>query len=354
MPAPVRRAYADFLRERHPKATRGRLDDAVAELSDLFTAERGQLPGSYLNAPPVRSAYLAHIHPQQVLRGLAALEETLDRAAARDLSPGVPGQALRVADLGAGLGALSQALLCRLAGDGGAWPEFALVDHQRSALGDARALTLAVASALRPDVPAPLVRTATERMGAWLRRARSAGWRYDVVLLGAVLNEQRGPWEPILADVLEVLAPGGAVVIVEPALDEVARRLMELREAFRGGVTTLAPCTHDGPCPLLARRRDWCFTVRRAELPPDVRRRAVALGHQSAEVRYALWALRPGPAGDVRREPPGRVVTDAMGAEQLLCTRDGERRVPPLAGAVRGDLAVRISEQGGTRSPGRP
>jgi ribosomal protein RSM22 (predicted rRNA methylase) len=302
----------------------------------------------------VRSAYLAHFHPQQVLRGRAALDEVLDRAAARGLSPGEPGRPLRVADLGAGLGALSQSLLCRVAEGDGDWPELALVDHQRSAVADARTLTGDVARALRPDREPPRVRTATDRLDAWLRRAGGAGWRYDVVLLGAVLNEQRGDWGPLLEGVLAVLAPGGVGIVVEPALDETARRLMELREEARGALTTLAPCTHDGACPLLARRRDWCFTVRAARLPQDVRRRAERMGHQSDEVRYALWGFRGGDVGTPRTGPPARVVSDPMGPEQLLCTVEGERRVRPLPGARRGDLAVPVTEQGGSRGRGRP
>ena len=345
------------MRERYRKATKLRLDDGVAELSEAFTAERGRLPGSYLNMPPVRSAYLAHFHPQQVMRGISALEESLGRAERRGLAPGEAGHPLRIADLGAGLGALSQALLCTLAAGGAtAWPEITLVDHQRSALGDARDLTLATAVALAPDLPAPRVRSATERLTTWLQRAQRSGWRYDIVMLGAVLNEQKGDWIPILEGVLGVLAPGGIGIVVEPAHDETARRLMELREAALGAVTTLAPCTHDGTCPLLARRRDWCFTVRAARLPTDVRRRAALMGHQAEQLRYALWAFRavaPGTGAPRDVEPPARVVSDPMGPEQVLCTASGELRVSPIAGALRGDLAVPVSEQGGSRAPAR-
>ena len=108
LPAAVVATYAAYLRDRFPRATRGRLDVVVREVSDAFTADRSALPGSYLNQPPVRSAYLAHFHPQQVLRGVAALEETFVRARTRGLAPA---GAVRVADLGAGLGAMSQALL---------------------------------------------------------------------------------------------------------------------------------------------------------------------------------------------------------------------------------------------------
>ncbi len=354
-PEPVRPAvlpdglaalYAEFLRERFPKATPRRIDAAVAELSEAFTASRADLAGSYLNRPPVRSAYLAHFHPLQTLRAGVALSEVHARAAARGLWPR-PTDTLRVADLGAGLGALSQALLALGPEATGAGAlELVLVDHQRSALADARELTLRAAALLRPGAPAPRVRVADARLSDWLARARRERWSYDLVLAGAVLNEQHGDWEPLLAGVLEILAPGGVAVLVEPVLDEVVRKLMALREAALHATTTIAPCTHDGACPLLALRRDWCFTSRPARLPPDIARRARLLGHQTDSVHVALWAfaardtLLPGVLGHgaTSHGARARVVSDPMDGEHVLCSADGRTRTAAIAGAARGSL----------------
>jgi len=362
LPKAVTGAFDAFLKKRHPKATPRRIDAATADLSEAFTEARGSLPGSYLNQPPVRSAYLAHFHPQQVLKGIAALGEVYSRAEARGLWPKRADGPLRVADLGAGLGAMSQALLCGLAKGGRqvSWPDFVLVDHQKSALADARDLTTSVAAALAPEAPAPRVRTAVERLDRWVGRAQRAGWRYDVILLGAVLNEVQGEWQPLFASVLELLDEGGIVVVVEPALEETARKLMDLREFAKDVGTSIAPCTHDSTCPLLATRKDWCFTVRRATFPPQVARRAERMGHQAREVRFALWAFRPGGSGAPRpSDPPARVVSDPMSTagasrEQLLCTREGTLRVPALRGATRGDLAAPVSAPDRASPPDRP
>ncbi len=360
MPPAVVRAFDAFLKKRHPKATPRRIDAATADLSEAFTEARGSLPGSYLNRPPVRSAYLAHFHPQQVLKGIAALGEIYSRASARDLWPQRADAPLRVADLGAGLGAMSQALLCGLVKSGAptAWPEFVLVDHQKSALADARELTVSVAAALAPDAPAPRVRTAVEKLDRWVSRAQREGWRYDVILLGAVMNEIQGEWEPLFTSMLALLDEGGIVIVVEPAVFETSRKLMELREFAKDVGTSIAPCTHDEACPLLATRKDWCFTVRRAVFPPAVARRAEFLGHQTAEVRFALWAFRPGETGAERgADPPARVVSEPLAREhtreQLLCTREGTLRVPPLRAATRGDLAAPVSGRDSTSSSDR-
>lgn len=339
--AAVAATYEAFLRERFPKATGDRLFSEVAALSETFTADRSELPGSYLNQPPRRSAYLAYFHPQQVLRGLSAIEETKRRAEARGLWPlGRP----RVADLGAGLGAMSQALL--LAGTRPS--ELVLVDHQKSALADARDLTLAIAG----NDP-PRVRTANERLGAWLARAAHEGWRYDVVLLGGVLNEVRAVWEPLLERVLAILDPaapgGGLVMIVEPALPSVTRRLMLLRDTAILATTTIAPCTHGLACPLLTQRKDWCFTIRAAELPPRVAAFARELGHQTAHVRYSMWSFVAQPDAAPFETAPSRharVVSDPMEGEQLLCIEGEKVRIPaPRVQAqhmARGDLIVSV------------
>jgi len=358
LPKRVTAAFDAFLKKRHPKATPRRIDLATASLSEAFTEARGSLPGSYLNQPPVRSAYLAHFHPQQVLKGVAALGEVYSRAESRGIWPQRADGPLRVADLGAGLGAMSQALLCGLAKGRApeSWPEFILVDHQKSALADARELTTSVAAALFRDVAPPRVRTAVEKLDRWVSRARREGWRYDVLLLGAVLNEIPGEWEPLFASLLELLDEGGIVVVVEPALEETSRKLMALREFAKDVGTSIAPCTHDAECPLLATRKDWCFTVRPAVFPPSVVRRAAQMKHQASELRFALWAFRPGAAGAPRQpDPPGRVVSDPMaGGVQLVCAESGTVRVRPMRGARRGDLTAPLSASGPASARARP
>ncbi len=346
LPPAVEEVLGRFLREKFPKATRPRLEESVAELSETFTAERGTLPGSYLNQPPLRSAYLAFVHPQQMLRGVAAIAEVLARAAARGLEP--RGGA-RVLDLGAGLGAMTQAFL--LAGGGAA--EITLLDHQRGALVEARDLTLRIAGVINPsDAPAappPRVRTAADRLEPWLRRARDEGWRYDVVLMGGLWNEFRDDWGPILRQVIALLdprAPGGGLgVIVEPAIPAVARRLQTVRDTLLDATTTIAPCTHGLGCPLLRLRRDWCFTIRPARLPDRTTSLAAALGHQTHEVRYALWAFTPRPAAapfELPEPDHARVLSESMEGEQVLCLMGERERVrTPSPPFTRGDLVSR-------------
>ncbi len=377
LPAAFETAFAAFFAERFPKARGARLVAEIEALSDAFTADRQELPGSYLNRPEARSAYLAFFHPQQVLRAMSALAEVRDRAGPRGLLP--KRDVVRIADLGAGLGAMAQAALAV-----GAFPaarhEFTLVDHQRSAVADARELLLrcaapepvappaadaepaapaAATAATAPSVPVPvLVRTAVERLELWVKRALHFGWRYDVILLGGVWNELETEWEPLFAKILELLdpaAPGGGIVVsMEPALPPFARRLAALHDAFTDRTTTIAPCTHGDVCPLSAFRKDWCFTVRPAKFPAQVETWAAHLGHQSREVRYAFWAA----AGRADAAPPeipaskqGRIISDPMPGGQLVCAEGEKRRMPERAAPLR--RGALVAERAADSAPPR-
>ncbi|MCG3133779.1 MAG: hypothetical protein HMLKMBBP_01035 [Planctomycetes bacterium] len=349
LPAPLRRAGEAFLAERFPKATPGRRRAWIAALSEAFTAEREALPGSYLNRPEARSAYLAFFHPQQVIRGIAALDETKTRAAARGLWPGAAATAerpLRVLDAGAGLGAMTQALV---AVEPDTPLDVVLVDHQKSGVADARDLTAACISSMRPKGAPPRVRTAVSHLEPWVKKAAEAGWTYDLVLVGGVLNELRGAWPPLVRRLLAVLDPaapgGGMLVTVEPAIPKVARQLQELRDDLLGETTTVAPCTHGAECPLAKLIRDWCFTVRPAELPRAVAEEAARLGHQTSEIRFAFWAACGRPDAAPFEHPPGaagRIVSDPVPGGQVVCCEGERERLPESAPRrMRGEIVLR-------------
>ena len=60
----------------------------------------------------------------------------------------------------------------------------------------------------------------------------------------------------------ELLAPGGHIVLVEPALQQTSRQLLAVRDRLVGaGFFVVAPCFWQGPCPALARERDWCHAA---------------------------------------------------------------------------------------------
>jgi len=150
---------------------------------------------------------------------------------------------------------------------------------------------------------------------------RSSGGRFDLILLGLVLNEIADGVEAraaLLARLCELLAPGGVLLVIEPALREPSRALMEVRDvlASRGAPHVLGPCVHAQPCPLLERQRDWCHGELRQELCPPLADIAGLAGLRRSRLTYSWLALGNEPrASDARS---ARVVSGSLRSKGKL------------------------------------
>jgi ribosomal protein RSM22 (predicted rRNA methylase) len=113
------------------------------------------------------------------------------------------------------------------------------------------------------------------------------------------------------ADLLEeaaaLLAPGGSLLVVEPALRDTSRALLRLRDLLVArGFAVRAPCLFRGPCPALVRETDWCHAERRIAPPPLVAQIGKAAGLHKEAVKMSYLVLAP--KGEAWPEPPaGRV-----------------------------------------------
>ncbi|HJL18383.1 MAG TPA: small ribosomal subunit Rsm22 family protein, partial [Sandaracinaceae bacterium LLY-WYZ-13_1] len=197
----------------------------------------------------------------------------------------------------------------------------------------------------------------------------------DLVLVGLTLNElftdrdeadRRDAREAFVRDLAGRLRPGGALVLLEPALRGPTRELQRLRDRLveDGGAPYLfAPCLRDGPCPLLRRARDWCHDVLPFELPEALADLAASAGLRGERLTYASLTLRAerrrlwdvadrdphafrivgGPIGS-----KGKTEWDGCGAPGLVRLRllDRERSEANRAmeGAIRGTL-VRLDRE---------
>ena len=88
-----------------------------------------------------------------------------------------------------------------------------------------------------------------------------------LLLVSHVLNELR----PQAVDELRALvARSRAVIWAEPGSRDTSRALGALRDEFAGLFSVVAPCTHGGPCPILApgNERHWCHHF--AAPPPHI------------------------------------------------------------------------------------
>jgi SAM-dependent methyltransferase len=275
-----------------------------------LVGERELIGTPYLADPELRREYEREIAP----RTRAALGKIL-----REVFPSGTAAPERALDLGAGTGAATEALRAFF----GAALEVTGVDR------------VAAPGVLKADLAAALP---------------PVEGRFDIIVAAHLLGElyvdrpqdERidGRSRRVRAWAEALLAPGGTVVLVEPALRETSRELLAVRDQLLAlsDLEIVAPCFWTGACPALARERDWCHD---AAVDGDRR------------VDFTYLALRDG-----WRPMPGelrsRVVSDPMPEKGRLklyaCGPTGRHAFirldrhespanAPFANLVRGDVA---------------
>jgi len=287
-----------------------------------LVGERALVGQPYLRDPDLRQEYAAEIAP----RTEVALAKVL-----REVFAERPARAVRVLDLGAGTGAAGAAVRAFF----GAGAEILSVDRVPGS------------GAIVADVGAP-------------GPIRGVAGRFELIVAAHLLNElflamppaerASARTERVRAWCETLLAPGGTMVILEPALRETSRELLAVRDQLvAGGLHVVAPCLWQGPCPALARERDWCHDV--TYEPPPI------IGQRPRRVDFAYLALRT--TGEPSQDPSlFRVVSDRLEEKGRLrlygCGPAGRHPLVRLdrhhtesnaafADAERGDL-IRVSD----------
>jgi SAM-dependent methyltransferase len=308
----------------------GRPDDdalarAVQALSHAYTRERDSIQPRSSN----KEAHAARAHfflPRDLAKVLGPVGD-LRRLGRLPAAP-----RLRVLDIGAGLGATSLGLARALAGE---QRELAVTAVERDAGALAFFRDLSTETNRLGDEFATIELDA--RSGAL---GKLPDGPFDVVLLGFVLNElfaEQGDEARIAAraELLVALAgrlaPGGVIIALEPALKEVTRALMAVRDvlaARAGAPFVLAPCVRKGPCPMLEGERDWCHEHLSLALPQSLVKVARGAGLRWEGLSYAALVLGDAP----RASEPGlvRIVSERLESKGKLelygCGEQGIQR----------------------------
>lgn len=286
-------------RELHPVSDEA-LARAVAETSRIYTRSRSDI-ARFAGARWAIAARLAFFSPRDLLK-IAGPLAALARAGALPKGP-----TWRVLDLGAGLGASSLGLAHFAARTNAARGlRVTAVDLDEAALAEFAPLA-------RDAVSLGLVPIELEARVADLWSP--SAWRggpFDLVTIGLAINEHRSAdasrGAALLRELARTLAPGGALVVLEPALRETTRALQRIRDelANEGPPYVLWPCPHALPCPMLANERDWCHAELPVELPPALARLAAEAGLRSERLTYAALVLRNEPGHELLVSPRER------------------------------------------------
>lgn len=320
-----------------------RLAPKVQELSRAYNATSAE---GVRTRPPIE-ARVAFSFPRDVPKGAGAARELVASGA---LS--MPeGRALRVLDLGAGLGAMIWGLVRALAAAGETGRvEACLVDEDEEALRHAVEIGRAARSIIGERPVELAIATRAESIAAYVERF--TGPPADVAILGQVLSEL-DPGEPpdvrverhasLIARVLKsTVTPSGSVIVVEPALRDRTRHLHAVRDRLLAGagphgrVTPFAPCLHAERCPALAAEGEWCHEDLPVDLPPWVQPLARASGLRWQGLTFSYLVLRKdgrSPLERLDRDDPHRmrlrVVSELLRSkgkvELFTCGEDGSR-----------------------------
>jgi ribosomal protein RSM22 (predicted rRNA methylase) len=263
----------------------------VRTLSHGLTRDRELAGAGYMDDERLLGAYLLFFWPVSYAQGRALLGE-LPRPRS-------------VLDVGSGPGPLAFAAL-----DAGA-AEVICADRSRKALDLARALATQTGEPLgtrewSPEQPLPT-------------------GSFDLITFGHVLNELfRGDVTKraaVLEKALGQVRPGGGVLVIEPALRETSRALLETRSVLLShDVVVRAPCLYRGPCPALEKASDWCHLERPWAPPRVVQAIARAAGLRKEALKMsALWIA---PKGTVDMRPTDeqlfRIVSEPLAGKGRL------------------------------------
>jgi SAM-dependent methyltransferase len=270
------------------RLTRPEIESAGSALLSLqrgLTGERRLAGQRYMDSSELLGAYLLYYWPVSYLQFSLALAE-LDQS-----SRGAP---RRVLDLGSGPGPASAALLDSLMEKGVGPPEeLVLVDASRDALD--------LASSLLARGRARPARISTFELDL------EAGFElpsasFDFIVMGHSLNELwRGRDDAVerrtdlVKRAARLLAPGGLILLVEPALLVTCRELIALRDRLAAdGWSVLGPCPGSFPCPAFAAGPERSCHAESPWTPPEpIASLAAAAGLDRSSVKWTHFFLRP-------------------------------------------------------------
>jgi hypothetical protein len=278
--------------------TPAQLGALVRALSDAYNAAPNAAAGrAVASSAPALAARLGFSFARDVPKSAAAVRELV---AAGAVAPR-EGR-LRVLDVGAGLGATTW-------GVARAFSRAGVPIAIDATWSDEDAIALDVGAELvkarggrcdEGDRVTLSVRTERRRVGGAAASSRDA---YDLVLVGQVLSELDAALAPeervvrhvaMLGALVGSLAPGGALVVVEPALRDRSRHLHAVRDALvaAGAAAVFAPCLHAAGCPALAAEGEWCHEDLPVDLPAWLVPVARAAGLRWQGLTFSYLVLR--------------------------------------------------------------
>ena len=261
------------------------------KLSALFTKDRQHINSKYFHKKENRYAYIFYFHISSFMRTYHVIHEMFRH--------GIwPEQADTFMDLGSGSGGSLWALgLYRHQRNLPIKHVYAL-DQDQHVLKDAKKLWSRLVKHFNIDAP-EMVTYKQDLLNIQKLETDEFYHKVDIVFCSNVLNEFSKMSEAsklmlFKTIALHMLKKNGMLVIIEPALSETARKLMELRDLFLENIAADVPipCGHIMSCPMLKNPKDWCHFELNWE-PPRLRKKIEdSLGFHSGTLKYSYLVFK--------------------------------------------------------------
>jgi ribosomal protein RSM22 (predicted rRNA methylase) len=188
--------------------------------------------------------------------------------------------------------------------------------HDFSAIDANPPLRTLALDLVRDDARLSMLRYTQSEVSVGLRDATGA----DLVIASYVIGELTAERQAVLADELWA-ATRDTLLVVEPGTPAGYARIIALRQRLIAqGAHVIAPCPHDGECPLIA--PDWCHFVQRLpRLRAHKHLKGAELPFEDEKFSYVALSRSQGP------QHPARVLAQPLvskvAVRAKLCTPHG-------------------------------
>lgn len=261
------------------------------KLSQLFTSDREHLNSRYFNKSENRYAYIFYFHISSLMRTYHVIHEMHRH--------GIwPKEADTFMDLGSGSGGSLWALGMYAKQHSLPIKHVYALDQDQHVLKDAKKLWSRLVDKM--DLNAPdLVTYKHDLLNIQKLETKEFYHKVDIVFCSNVLNEfskmsEASKLTLFKTVALHMLKKNGMLVIIEPALSQTTRKLMELRDMFLENIAADVPipCGHQNACPMLKDPNEWCHFELDWE-PPSMRKKIEdSLGFHSGVLKYSYLVFR--------------------------------------------------------------
>lgn len=210
--------------------------------------------------------------------------------------------------------------------------EFTAVDPLAENLREAEALFLEHSKGVKSIEKLQTVRAGIENI------ERVISGAYDIIVLSNMLNEVAYNEEDrvsrrvsLLKTLMnKLLIDDGSCIVIEPALKETSRELMEVRDGLlMEGFCIYSPCLISEKCPALANPKDWCHQDISWDAPDIVRKVDRLTGLRKDSLKFSYLVIRKDGLSitDIYGTGSFRVVSDPLATkgktEYYICGTGG-------------------------------